>query len=207
MHLFAPISYFSLTCDFTGQQDLTFLTICSIFKFSQNWNIIFTYLIFIFSWTVSASTPLDPTVITPARFACRIFSSERRSQLHVLASYNMAQICKSFVLKTCLLLPSFPLSFGLGTFSSSESAAIRFNSYSFTTFHPNWKEPANLISFCRFFTFHSFFDVWFRWLDVFFVNSGRIKMLCFLLLLTYTTPVLRVCIYCCCLSYEKRNAL
>lgn len=62
---------------------------------------------------------IGTTVVTLARFAWknffRTFQCERRSLL--LGCYSMAQIFKFFVLKISLLWPSFPLWYGLGTFS------------------------------------------------------------------------------------------
>lgn len=120
---------------------------------------------------------IGTTAVTSARFAWRIFfrtfQCERRSLL--LGCYSMAQIFK-FVLKISLLWPSFPLWYVLGTFSfrrpNLPQSDLIHTLFQLSTLICQLDKVLSI-----FHKFNTFCDAWLGWLDVFFVDSGRIKML------------------------------
>lgn len=211
MHLFAPIFPINSSVTFNDQHDKNYLAIfhqlLHSFQFQirpkMKYNIYLSYFHLFLENLGFNDLWIGTTAVSSARFAWRMFfrtfQCERRSLL--LGCYSMAQIFKFFVLKISLLWPSFPLWYGLGTFSFRRPNLTQSN-----LIHTLFQLSTLICQLDKvlsiFHKFNTFCDAWLGWLDVFFVDSGRIKMLICFFNLDNTRAL---CLYRFSLSFEKHT--
>lgn len=152
------------------------------FKFAQNWSFISTYLIFIFSWTVSALIALGTTVITSATFDCRTFyvRFHARDGLCYLPLIVWRKSVSSSSWKSVFSGHFFRSHLGPVHFLFVvQICCNRIWFIFFNNFPPLLRRICQLDKLLSIFhKFNTFCDAWLGWLDVFFVDSGRIKI-CF----------------------------